>query len=182
MKSPSIQVYHWHYQNPYHPEDTCDDYIVKIPNTDHYFSGLGDEYISEIKSRNNFKEKLVFEGEINPMLRILPIVNPNFLKIYGGWQGEEPFRSQIVPTKVFKNDILDKVSIALRGRCWNMYDQEIYDNEGKIRWSFQYYKYLRNPSDKEKEILDYLFSLCSKDDMQRIKSYQKQEEKEFNEK
>jgi len=88
-----------------------------------------DKYSSMYEVEKTFKEDVIFQGEIPGQLRILPFVDPKYLR------GYMHFYSQLVPHGLNK-DVAD----AIRGTCpihmfgspIHIFDHECYHPSGKI--------------------------------------------------
>lgn len=121
------------------------------------------KYSSDYGINEDHTETIIYDGTLMPMFRILPSVDPKYLKTYGGMAGT--FRSQAIPYRIACNLLLCEIADAIRGTCHGFYDREIYSEDGKIIDS------MNNIEDEE--IYNYLFSLFQKEDWERISEYRK---------
>ncbi len=87
------------------------------------------KYSNMYEVEKTFKEEVIFQGEIPPQLRILPYVDPRYLK------GYMHFYSQLVP-HILNKDVADAVRgtcpISMFGSSIHMFDRECYHPDGKI--------------------------------------------------
>lgn len=113
-----------------------------------------DKYSSMYEIDKTFKEEIIYEGECPSNLRILPFVQPQFLRHY------HTFYSQKIPHNL---DL--KVADAVRGTCWNdIFDRESYHPSGKIiSWT---------PNEHHsQEMKDFLWMFLKQDDFDRIEKW-----------
>jgi len=113
-----------------------------------------DKYSSMYKIEETFKEDVIYQGDCPANLRILPFVQPQFLRHY------MTFYSQKIPRGI---DL--KVAAAVRHTCWDdIFDSESYHPSGKIiSWTPN--------SEHSQEMQDFLHMFLRKEDFDRMKKW-----------
>jgi len=152
-KSPKIIVYSFNHKDSTH----FTLYTIDEKEGEEYFKDRGD----------GLTKKTIYEGNIPFDMRILPKVDPKYLKHY------MQFRSQRLQNKYRKDPIMCGVAKTIRGTCWDeIYDRQTYDEDGNIEMS-------TSDNRLPPDVTDFLESLLTDEDKKRCEENDKKEWEEI---